>query len=155
SFLRALATWVAAYPAARAVRSSQGLVRWDFWGRVARVVKRTGFLPLLGKLLLCGFWLLALDRLSLDRVLGHGLWCRFWRRKFLQPHRCTRSSAQSEFTASDCAGFSSASRHSPYSLRYVFPILTRLGYSLLEKLIPKSRSRETKFNCASTLGSIP
>jgi hypothetical protein len=32
---------IAAHPAARAVRSSQGLVRWGFWGRVARVVKRT------------------------------------------------------------------------------------------------------------------
>src|ERR1039458_1866068 len=104
---------------------------------------------------ICEFLLLVPDRLGLDRVLGRRFECGFWRRKFLQPHRCTRSSAQSEFTASDCAGFSSASRHSPYSLRYVFPILTRLGYSLLEKLIPKSRSRETKFNCASTLGSIP
>src|ERR1035441_2808399 len=61
-------------------------------------------------------------------------------------------SARSNFTASDCAEFSSASRHSPYSLRYVFPILTRLGYSLREKLIPKLRSFATKFNCASALG---
>ena len=30
---------VAAHPTARAVRSSQALVRWGFWGRVARVVK--------------------------------------------------------------------------------------------------------------------
>jgi len=52
-------------------------MRWGFWGRVARVVKRTGFLPLLGRLLLCGFLLLSLDRLGLDsvRVLGRGLWC--------------------------------------------------------------------------------
>jgi hypothetical protein len=51
-------------------------MRWGFWGRVARVVKRTGFLPLLGKLLLCEFWLLAIDRLGLDsiRVLGYGFW---------------------------------------------------------------------------------
>ena len=58
-------------------------MRWGFWGRVARVVKRTGFLPLLGKLLLCEFLLLALDRLGLDRirVLGRGLGCGLWCRK--------------------------------------------------------------------------
>ena len=58
-----------------------------------------GFFPLLRKLLLsvlhiqlrvaiCEFLLLALDRLGLDsiRVLGRGLECEIWRRKFLEPH---------------------------------------------------------------------
>ena len=59
-------------------------MRWGFWGKVARVVKRTGFLPLLGRLLLYEFLLLSFDCLGLDRirVLGRGL----WRRKFLEPH---------------------------------------------------------------------
>src|SRR5665213_2756579 len=45
---------------------------------------------------------------------------------------------RSNFTASDCAGFSNASNNSPYSSKYLFPSLTSVSCPLREKAIPKS-----------------